>query len=389
MTLIDLILDQYERSEKGKKGDMSGNASFRVEEEHRDSIGKAALVQEAKELEREQLLKIRWVRGYYNVDIEKVEYPLSSMSSFYERVKRTPGFQLIGQNIRMVREYYDQIQSTWIRRYTEEEILPKLSRGAYKQDSEDLLKLYQCFLGLDQLDAPIFKRVFSKRFLNNSKTFERELQDKVIRIARRYYEEIEEIDAMEDTQVLSQLYIEEYAQELLVKGSLKLEVMGRRLDTGIFPFGTVLNTQTIKNAKLLDNTQITKVLTIENKANFISEPLEEGTLIIFCHGFFSPLEREFLIRLREKLRAQQVSYYHCGDMDYGGIRIFQYIRNRIFGEVLPYRMDISTFEEYQAYSEPMKKVTLEKLKQLKEPLLQDLIDRMLETGRMLEQEAYL
>jgi hypothetical protein len=311
------------------------------------------------------------------------------MEIFYIKTERIPKYQLIKQKEDLITTYYNKLKSPWIRKYTEQELLPKLNKGAGNKEYEELQKLLQCFLGLDQLEAPIFKRIFSKRYLNNSKTFEKELQDRIIRIARKYCDDIEAEDAMDDSEVLSQLYIEEYAQELSVKGSLKIEIMGKRIDTGIFPFGTVLNTQTMKNAVILDHPRITKVITIENKANYIMEPFEEGTLIIFSHGFFSPLEREFLKQLRDKLSGQKIAYLHCGDMDYGGIRIFQYIRSCIFPELQPYRMDIDTFEQYKAYGEPIEKGPLEKLKHLKEPLLQTLIDRIIETGLVIEQEAYL
>ena len=253
-------------------------------------------------------------------------------------------------------------------------------------------QFYQCLSGLDQLEAPMYKRVFSKRFLNNSKTFEKEFQRSIISIARKYSnsgEDILEYDSMEDSDILNQLYIEEYSQELYVKGSLRIEVEGNLIDTGCFPYGTVLNTQTIKNAVILDNPHITKILTIENKANFTSESMEEGTLIIFSHGYFSPLEREFLKRLAENLSEQLVSYLHSGDMDFGGVCIFRYIKNRIFPELKPYRMDKDTFDKYISYGEPIEEVTLEKLKRIEEPMLQDLINAIIETGLVIEQEAYI
>lgn len=386
MTLIDLILDQYERSAKWN-GDFTGNASLRIEEKHYKLAGRAELVQEAKELEEEGLLKIRWVKGYYNVDMEKVEYPLASMKFFYKKLNRNPKFLYIKQILDMVLSYYDQLKSLWIRSYTDQEVLPRLYKGTDKFNYEELYKLYQCLAGLDQLEAPIFKRVFSKRYLNNSKIFEKELQSKVIGIARKYHEAIE--DSMSDTDVLSQLYIEEYAQELSVKGSLCLEVMGRKIDTGAFYYGAVLNTQTIKNATILDNLHISKVLTIENKANYVAKAYEEGTLIIFSHGYFTPLEREFLIRLCDKLSEQKVTYYHSGDLDYGGIRIFQYIRKRIFPELQPYHMDVETFNKYMSYGEPIENGPLEKLKVIEEPKLQPLIERIIQTGLVIEQEAFL
>jgi hypothetical protein len=386
MTLIDLIIDQYERSSKWR-GDLLGHASFRVEEQHYKLIGKSILILEAKELEREHLLRIRWVKGYYDIDIEKVEYPLSNLEAFYQRSGRIPKIHWMEQKLSLVQAYYDNIRSPWIRKYTEEEIFHKLHYGTDKHSLEEFQLLYQCFLGIDQLDAPIYKRIFSKRYLSNSKMFEKKLQSKILRIARKYSEDIE--DTMEDYEVLSQLFIEEYAQELSVKGCLRLEVQGNIIDTGAFPFGTVLNTQTLKAAVILDNLQIKKVLTIENKANFVAESFEEGTLIIFCHGYFSPLEREFLIKLREKLTSREMIYLHSGDLDYGGVRIFRYIRTRIFPEVQPYRMDLDTFERYISYGEEIEEGPREKLMNIKELLLQDVIDRILETGFVIEQEAYL
>lgn len=384
--LSDLIIDQFERGTRWK-GKLTGKASFRIEEEYYDFIEKKELILEAMQLEKEQLLKIRWVNGYYRVDIEKVEFSLENMEFFYKKAERTPKYLIMKQKMAMVLNYYDNIASPWIRKYTELEVIPKLQTGKDKQDIEHLQRLYQCFTGLDQLDAPIFKRIFSKKILKNSKIFEKKLQGKVIHVARKYHDEIE--DTMEDSEVLSQLYIEEYAQELTVKGCLHLEVLGSHIDTGVFPYGTVLNTQTIKNAVILDNKHIKKILTIENKANYVDTGYEEGTLIIFCHGYFSPLERVFLIRLREQLKAQEVTYFHSGDLDYGGIRIFRYIRRRIFHELQPYLMDLETFEQYINFAEPIEQGPLQKIKNINEPMLQPLIDRIIETGLVIEQEAFL
>lgn len=386
MKLIDLIIDQYERSSKWNN-ETSGNSSFRIEEKHYKQIGKDALIQQAKDLEAEHLLKIIWIRGYYNVDIEKVVYPLSHMEKFYQWANRKPKYKIVEEQRKMALKSLASIKSAWIKNYIESEILNALEKGRYESNEDKIGLLYNCLVGLDQLDAPVYKRAFSKRFLKNSKIFEEKLQEKVIRIARVYNDVVEE--TMEDTDVLSQLNIEEYSQELYIKGSLKLEVEGNFIDTGCFPYGTILNTQTLKKAHILDNPLIKKILTIENKANFMAEPYENGTLIIFSHGYFSPVEREFLIQLRDKLEGQQVTYLHSGDMDYGGVCIFRYIRNRIFPELKPYRMDIQTFDKYIGFGEPIKKSTLEKIKEVKEPLLQELIDRIVETELVIEQEAYL
>lgn len=386
MTLIDVIIDQYERSAKWNN-DILGNTSLRIEEKHYKDLGKNQLINGAKELEEKELLKIKWVKGYHNIDIEKLEYPLVNLTHFYQLANRIPKYEIVKQQLNMVHSYYNRIKSTWIRNYIELEVLPRLEKGNYETDHEKMVLILQCLSGLDQLVTPMLKRIFSKRFLKNSKVFEKQLQAMIVRLARKYSDEIE--DTMEDSDVLSQLYIEEYSQELYVKGSIRIEVEGNTIDTGNFPYGTVLNTQTIKNSIILDNPQIIKILTIENKANFIAEPFQEGTLIIFSHGYFTPLERVFLKRLKDKLSEQRVEYLHSGDMDFGGVRIFGYIKNRIFPEVQPFRMDLETFRRYLVYAEPIEESALEKLKKCNEPLLQVVINQIIDTGLVIEQEAYL
>lgn len=388
-TLIDLIIDQYERSEKLWNNITSGNSSFRVEEKHFKKVERSALINQAKELEKQKLIKIKWVSGYINFDIEKVMYPLSNMDSFYKISKRTPKYEIVAQQLHIAMDYYSIIKSVWIRKYIASEVIGSLEKGKFFNSDEfkkmDLL--YKCLVGIDKLEEPTYKRVFSKRTFKNSKIFENNLQTSVVNIAKKYNDSIE--NSMEDSDVLKQLYIEEYSQELYIKGSLLIELEGQKIDTGSYYYGTVLNAQTIKNANILDNSQIKTILTIENKANFVVEKYEEGKLIIFTHGYFSPLERVFLNRLKDTLSKQPVTYLHSGDMDYGGVCIFKYIRNRIFPEIKPFKMDVDTFDRYKYLGEKIEDETLEKLKKCEEPLLQDVISRIIETGLVIEQEAYL
>ena len=126
----------------------------------------------------------------------------------------------------------------------------------------------------------------------------------------------------------------------------------------------------------------------------MSMPFEEGTLILFCHGFFSPLEREFLVRLETVLEALRtagadIEYYHTGDLDYGGVRIFRYIRSRIFPLLKPLNMDVAQYEKYQEYAVEMEASVREKIKIMEEPLLQPLIEKIGAEGKVIEQECFL
>ena len=84
-----------------------------------------------------------------------------------------------------------------------------------------------------------------------------------------------------------------------------------------------------------------------------------------------------------------MTYLHSGDLDYGGIKIFQNIKEKVFPQLRPVYMDTEVFEKYQEYAEPLEKQKLEKIRKLKEPLLQPLIEKIAATGLGIEQESFL
>lgn len=43
--------------------------------------------------------------------------------------------------------------------------------------------------------------------------------------------------------------------------------------------------------------------------------------------------------------SKECEFLHWGDMDFGGISIFLFIKDRIFEKLMPYRMGVADFEE--------------------------------------------
>lgn len=66
-----------------------------------------------------------------------------------------------------------------------------------------------------------------------------------------------------------------------------LNLEGKQIDLSEWRYGTVLNSETLKYAHICEKQKIQKIITVENKANYVMMPIEEGTLIIFSHGFFT------------------------------------------------------------------------------------------------------
>lgn len=131
-------------------------------------------------------------------------------------------------------------------------------------------------------------------------------------------------------------------------------------------------------------------MTIENKANYEDMRYRKDTLYIFCHGFFSPKEVRFLKGLCD-LVSRDCTFYHWGDMDYGGICIFQFIQSHLFPKLLPYKMGVEDFETALQNNQGMvlKEETREKLEKKNAGVLEPLKEAILRTNRTIEQECLL
>lgn len=74
--------------------------------------------------------------------------------------------------------------------------------------------------------------MFSVAVLGSTKVFENVLRTRVVSILSAYHPDVDE--AMNDKEILSQVYLEEYAQELAVKGNLKIILKGKEISLADF-----------------------------------------------------------------------------------------------------------------------------------------------------------
>lgn len=397
MYLVRKIIEKCEHSSRDWREGAEGGRTLKITQADYDACGKQELIDEARKLEAAGFLKVKkWVT--MGSDIESLTYRVEKLPQFYRLADNDGGEKIWPKQMKVnhykmkiEKELSEGFQKEWIEKCLED-TLSHLEKGEFPREAEKMEDYLAVFRGIDNLEEPMLKRIFSKQYLNNSKKFEKELEKHVLNVARKYCSEITE--DMDARTALEQLMIEEYSQELAVKGPLKLKVWkgseAKRVDISDFVYGTVLNSQTLKHAVVeLDQPKLKKIVTIENKANYISMPYEADTLYVFSHGYFSPLEREFLKKLQRALDGKGVEYYHSGDLDFGGVKIFEYIQKQIFPELQPMLMDVETYEKYEAYAEPIARESLKKLEKVDVPILEELVKKMLETGSGIEQESFL
>lgn len=411
MILVNDMIAQYERVKGWENWPQipAGGKSLEISEEYFRKGYRQQILEEIRQLESRGLIHMEkkdWVE--YGWDPIRVRYRMEDMAGFYELAGIVPKWIRLQEQQARAQRVRSQIRTPWILNWLKEK-----TAGIYKGKalSEEELParelLYQCMIGLDHLeqdaDEPMLVRVFSRRFLGNSKIFEKKCKTMVLHGARTYHPDVpEDKDAMDDVDVLEQLHLEGYSQELTLKGALRLCLTGpddtvKSLDTADYPYGLVLNQQTLSHVEICEEQAISRVLLIENKANFMAESYEPGKLVIFTHGYITPTERKFLVRLREVLDRQNemgtpVRYQHCGDLDFGGICIYRYLREKVFPNLTPYCMDITTYEACLAagMTEAIEEEMAGKLQKLAgDPQLGELALRLAKDRQVVEQEGYL
>jgi hypothetical protein len=297
-----------------------------------------------------------------------------------------------------------QMQNTdckWLLKY-ENDLMDKLDKGTIDNNLNDknIFKLLNAIANLKDIT---WKRKFSSMVLNDSKLFEREYEDKIITILKKYSPLV--TDEMKDALTLDEKGIKDtilaehgiltYSQTLQLKGGIIYNVGAGDIDTSKFKYGTIINAQSISNAKLTSLKNVKHIVTIENQANYENMVYDETTLYIFTHGFLSPKERVFLNQIEQMLNndmvSDEVTFEHWSDLDYGGIRIYLFMKNKVFPKVKPLNMDVSNYENLykntKGYSISEDKRKL--LEKLDAGELTDLKECILKYGIEFEQETQI
>jgi len=401
--IAEKIINSYENSTKLKQGAREGNKSVNFTKftdynddsnyKYRNNINEAA-----NKLQYAGLIKIKWI-SKDNI-IERIYYNLEDMDKFYElsgsKSKESTLNSVLEElndcQANIVNANIKKIFMDWQNQIRERCKLPSLVK-----DIETRNLIFKALKGIDELllsSDTMYERVFSKKYLNNSKIFEKQLRNALLGLIKKYFTEIDA--EYEDDQILNIIGIEKTTSELHIKGNIQFELGENTINIADFPYGVALNSQTIRELQLL-NFNFDKVISVENKANFnYLCNIEEDSLILFTGGFYTPVQKRFLNILYRQLidKHYDIEFYHWGDLDLGGFNIYRNIKNNIFYNLKPYKMSVDVIKEHADYCEKIldEKYIL-KLKKLLEyneiKELHELIRFIIENKITLEQESLI
>ena len=297
-------------------------------------------------------------------------------------------------------------QADWLIPYYDH-ILERLNSGKLVKDVPGLEDpLFFLFLNKTAEERkPLYRRAFSAQVctiwngiaqtkqseskITPTKRFEKIYQSAVLSVLKQYSPLYEE--GMSDEELLTAHGILTYAQTLEFKGAVSYRIDdGPAISTAAQIYGTMFNKQTLENAVPISIVGIRQIMTIENKANYEKMQFRPDTLYIFCHGFFSPPERKFLSRV-VALAGTDTEYFHWGDMDYGGIRIFKFLQKNLFPKLKPWKMDVTDYKMalQLGASISLEADKRERFEQMDAGVLTPLKEAILKNGKEIEQELLL
>lgn len=225
-------------------------------------------------------------------------------------------------------------------------------------------------------------RTFSTRELGNSKAIEK-LLAKFAAIWKKYHPEDSDLDTDELAQTLG---LVKFPLPLLLRGPIVLHLEQREVDCRDIQPYIGLPPQSIwgiGTGSLPDY-----VLTIENLASFnrYAAEVPDNGLIVYTAGFPAPGIGDFLRNLDTSLPAN-IPFYHWGDIDEGGLKIFAYVQTFLGRTLLPHLMTPDLLMRLGAGKKDLRLVEIQKIADL-HPVTKPLADAILASDppKVLEQE---
>ena len=246
----------------------------------------------------------------------------------------------------------------------------------FSNDLAEFEQLLQAVTALFQTRKETFIRDFSVQVFKDSKAFDR-ISSKVVKLLFEYGE------FPEKDQVLSSLNLIKNPTYVNFKGSGVIILKGQRIDLSVLTGDIAISSEMLPDIEVIKVTG-NAVMTIENLTSF---HLADGRdcLLIYLGGFHNQVRRDFIRKLH--IQNPTATYFHFGDIDAGGFQILQHLRHQTGIDFKPWKMDLETLMQYEAFARPLTENDRHRLNQLLGQGFDETIHYMLENNVKLEQEA--
>ena len=411
-----MLLKKYEASKAFKTGEVSlqrpqfaiKKLSNALSKDYFDEMNyrkREWIHQALAELQECEIIEVKWPKYKEGEEIDKVYLNYDAINYAYEIVGITPKEQKL-KDIQSILSPLSEHPWQWVRNFRDyyNEALSKNQTAGLEIDNpksyEDLVKT---LLFLPTMEEGTMKRVLSHQLFNDTKYIEKHVQSRLVSIYKRFGN----VELDTDIEYLDSIGIVENPQITLVSGPLIFSSKNLIVDLAELPGGIGLSFETIKELEI-KNINAKAILFIENLTayhEFLNGKIVEDTLgssnftntdhvlTIYTGGYPHHALRKLLYKLKGFIQQSNnsVEVYHWGDIDYGGILIFEHLRRNYFSNLKPLFMDENIYNKYLEYGMQFSPEYANKLTALLNDdsydLWHTLIEALLRNKIRLEQEG--
>lgn len=391
--ILNRLLDKYEQS-KSVFADSNRRIILKIKDikeydiENYDS--KIIFHDVVIKLKQDGLVDFSWKEYEKGNILKEIWLNKENIQNVYLEICRKPIKETIENEIDLLKK--SKFKTKWLEEYRNDMIsyvenkykINSLFPPKFANDIINVMK--EIDKGQDNL-----KRVLSVKCFGDSKYFEKNIENIIIRVIKKYLLDGDEIYCNDD--ILLKVGISKYPEVIEFCGDLEYIIENEKVELKKETIGSYINSFNIRNMQNLKIKNASKILFIENKANYIDyiyNKKKRDEFVIYHGGMYSPAKGEFFKKIYTA--SENMLFYHWSDIDIGGFKIFARLR-KIIPTLEPYKMDVSAFESKKEYWKKMKPEYIKNLLKLKNDkeyeIFYKLIDDMVKNGSKLEQEVFI
>lgn len=205
-------------------------------------------------------------------------------------------------------------------------------------------------------------REFSVQVFNDSKLFEK-IAGKATDILRIFSDDSQGLKELNDEQILEEFNIYRNPTYVCIKGSGTLDIGGNRIVLERLKDGIGISSDDLDRVKICPESRISvgTVVTVENLTSF-HRFCQERAMVIYLAGYHNEVKRKLLKEIYTVI--PDVPYRHFGDIDCGGFKIWENLRERTEIPFEPMRMGIAELKAYGAFGRQLSETDRKEIRKM-------------------------
>lgn len=334
-----------------------------------------------KELENKGYLNLKFDKNNLLTKVYLNIENIDSIYNFLNRDSKIDNYDSVSKELVKLKTYYNNFVCLNYLDFLVDLVNKKKSYKAEFQTIDDLKMYLNGIEAIYNNKENILVRNFSKKIFNDSKYLENN-KEKLFKIINKFDNEYDNFDLL-----IEKYFIHKNPMFSYIKNGLVIKINNQIIDLDKFAYPLNLSSEMIENLEILSCSK-RNVITIENLTTFYYFN-NDKYICIYLAGFHTKDKEKIISKIH--LFNKSIKFYHFGDIDDGGFKIYFDLVEKTGIKFIPYLMDIETIEKYK---DNCKKLTVNDIKNLKNCLkdnkyacFNDLIIYMLKYNIKLEQES--